>query len=81
MSYSSLMRNAARILFAIAAIFVVGGIVLAGMGMFHVGPLGMAGPAAMAAVLGGVTTAIPPFVGAAIIWRLDIWLFERGDRK
>jgi len=81
MSYANVMRNAARILFAIAAIILVGSIVIAVMGIFRAGPLGMAGPGALTAILAGITTAIPPFVGAAIIWRLDIWLFERGDRS
>jgi hypothetical protein len=75
------MRNAARILFVIAAVMVVGSIVIAVMGVFHAGPLGMAGPGALTAIVGGITMAIPPFVGAAIIWRLDIWLFERGDPR
>jgi hypothetical protein len=78
MNYPGLMRNAAKILFAVAAIVFVGTLLFA---FIAVGQGAPAPGSILAGVLGAFTSAVPPFVGAAILWRLDIWLFERGDRK
>ncbi|MXP43524.1 hypothetical protein [Allopontixanthobacter sediminis] len=78
MNYPNIMRNAARILFLVAAAIFIGSLLFSLLLLFGFGPVSAPG-GALALVIGGVTMAIPPFVGAAIVWRLDIWLFERGN--
>ncbi|WP_120715659.1 hypothetical protein [Tsuneonella amylolytica] len=73
MSYSSLMLNAAKILFVLAVVLFVGTPLVAIFAASQV-----SAPAAMLAGLAGAfSSAAIPFLGAAIVWRLDIWLFKR----
>ena len=77
MSYSNLMRNAAKILFWIAVVLFVGTLVVGVVVTNRVGE-----PAAfLAGIAGAFSAAVTPFIGAAILWRIDLWLFERGDRS
>ncbi|MXO90346.1 hypothetical protein GRI41_05905 [Altererythrobacter aquaemixtae] len=86
MEYSNLMRNAARILFWLAIVIVLVSLVSPFLMILNFGPMSSAGggfqmTAVLVGILGGITSAVPAFVGAAIVWRLDIWLFERGDKE
>ena len=77
MSYYSLMRNAAKILFVFAVVMFAGTLVVGVFVTMRVNE-----PAAILAGLAGAfSAAVTPFLGAAILWRMDLWLFERGDRS
>ncbi|MAC10962.1 MAG: hypothetical protein CMN74_01770 [Sphingorhabdus sp.] len=70
------MRSAAKILFVVAVVVSIATLSLTLFVGSRTGEPGVL----VAGVVGAFNAAIPPFIGAAIIWRLDIWLFERGDR-
>ena len=75
MNYANLMRNAAKILFWVSV-----GVLVATLLFALSTTAEMTNPMAMiAGVASAFGAAVWPFACAAIIWRIDIWLFDRGN--